>query len=592
MNKILQKIKANLLSVTDRRTIAGRLWLIVAGILLVLICSFIISFYVITNKTRRDYEIRESDTLINAVSAGINANLENYKDISRLVMLNKEVINFLRANSVDPGLINDARFGVMDVLYASNNVDSVFILRNDGEYMSSGRGKYKLNITKMNNSKWQAPIIDKRGGAIISIDGGETIYKTHGPTMISILRAIYDINSQKLSGIMMMNISVEMLDRVIASKSNSQVCICSEEGELLSGSEAVMQYYDSSFISDKIVHKKLTNHGEKGMISGVRLDGTPLIVLCKVNAGHATVSNEVIFSMLILFASFLLVLFILSTFVIRNITRPILNLNEAMENVKKSGYLTKIDVPMPTNEIGGLADNYNSLIEYLNALIKRLIDKEKVAQNAQLRVLNEQIKPHFLYNSLETIGYLAVEAGAENVHVALETLGSFYRNFLSKGDRNIPLRREINIIQDYLKLQRLRYGDIIKDEYNIDENTRDCIIPKLLLQPLVENSIYHGIRLKGEEGMVRISSYRSEDKLHILVYDTGVGMSDLMIEEMLRIDESTVEDSSERKSFGLKGTIKRIRYYSDTNDCVKITSEQGEYTQIEIILPIKTQLED
>ena len=98
---------------------------------------------------------------------------------------------------------------------------------------------------------------------------------------------------------------------------------------------------------------------------------------------------------------------------------------------------------------------------------------------------------------------MALESGAANVHEALETLGSFYRNFLSKGGREIRLYREVNIVRDYLALQKLRYGDIIEDEYDIDDDVNDCIVPKLILQPLVENSIYHGIRLKGEKGQIK-----------------------------------------------------------------------------------------
>ena len=230
-----------------------------------------------------------------------------------------------------------------------------------------------------------------------------------------------------------------------------------------------------------------------------------------------------------------------------------------------------------------LQETYNNLIEHVNELFTRLLEKEKAIQKAEMRVLHEQIKPHFLYNSIETIGCLAMDAGADNVHDALETMGSFYRNFLSKGDREIPLHREVQIVKDYLSLQKLRYGDIIEDTYDIASDTEKFIVPKLILQPLVENSIYHGIRLKGEKGIIKISSYLENDILHLKVKDTGVGMSQETIDSVLK-SKSTGKSDNVEDSFGLWGTIERIRIYCNDDDVVRISSEPGEYTTIEFLI--------
>ena len=290
--------------------------------------------------------------------------------------------------------------------------------------------------------------------------------------------------------------------------------------------------------------------------------------------------------MLILFVTFAASLSFAAVFISRNITHPIYSLSAEMEKTKESGWLKKIDAEMPQNELSMLKDSYNSIIDYLNDLFTKLIEQEKSVQKAEMRVLHEQIKPHFLYNSIETIGSMAMDAGASDVHSALETLGSFYRNFLSKGDREIPLSREINIVRDYLKLQKLRYGDIIEDVYDIPEDTEKYIIPKLILQPIVENSIYHGIRLTGEKGTISIKSRLIDGILHIYVRDTGVGMTEEQIEKLLSRDgERKTGEPDPSESFGLWGTIQRIRYFCGTDDVVKIRSAVGEYTEIEFIIP-------
>ena len=138
----------------------------------------------------------------------------------------------------------------------------------------------------------------------------------------------------------------------------------------------------------------------------------------------------------------------------------------------------------------------------------------------------------------------------------------------------------------------MRYGDIIHDEYDIDENTNEIMIPKLILQPLVENCIYHGIRLSGEEGLIRISSRIEEDRILVIcVRDTGIGMSPEKIEEVLSGDVEELtgnlsEEASRHSSFGLKGTIERIRLYCGCHDIVDIRSVQGEYTEVELRIPL------
>ena len=575
--------------IKKRNSIAARLSLLLLGVLMIFGIAFAFASLAMNQRNMEDMEIRETETTLNGVISGIQGNMETYMDISRLVMLNDQAIKYLRAPKADLGITNDARLGIMNVLNACRNVDSVFIFRNDGSYMNTCRGEYVLDFPKMDKKEWRDAINNKRGSAVLSLNGNGAVFKKKGPAIITISRAVYDILSQKQTGIMLMNISLDMLDRVVSAQDNNNVCILDTEGNYLAGDKELIKYYRFDYISYSIVHRQVSTPKGNIMVSGCCLDNMPIVIICTADAQEYEFPTSSKIILLILLLAFLVSVVAASTFIYFSVTKPIVSLTAAMEKTKESGWLETIETKgLPENEIGTLAESYNSVIEHLNDVFDKLIDKEKVAQRAEMRVLHEQIKPHFLYNSLETISFLALDAGAEKVHSALETLGSFYRNFLSKGDRIISLRREITIIKDYLSLQKLRYGDVIVDEYDIDEKSLDFKIPKLLLQPLVENSIYHGVRLKGEEGIIRISSRIEDDGLHIKVYDTGVGMSNEMIEQMLNPDSSQELNPDEElnKSFGLRGTIERIRYYCDNKDAVSIRSEEGEFTEVEIVIPL------
>ena len=566
-------------------------WYVIGGALLVFTVVFAIAILVMTERSRRDYEIRESETVLNSMSGNITANLQSYKDISRLVMLNDQVVKFLRVKSgeVDAGIKNDTKFGINDIFVASDYVDSVFIFRDDKHYVTTGKGVYFIDYGLMADSFWQAVIQVKEGGTVIFMNGNGAVYRVNGDPIITIGRAIYDIYTQERVGILLVNISTGMLQSTIQGQVGSNVCVVTDEGKFLAGDETVASYFEPSFAeAEEMVHKPLRGDKNTRMISALRVPETPLIVLCSSSASApGSVPIETMIAMLLVFVTFLVSISVAAVFITRNITHPIYELSAEIEKTKESGWLKKIDAQMPENELLMLKESYNSMIDYLNEMFTRLLEKEKVIQKAEMRVLHEQIKPHFLYNSLETISYMALEAKAPNVHSALETLGSFYRNFLSKGDREIPLEREVQIVRDYLSLQKLRYGDILNDEYDIAEDTEELMIPKLILQPLVENSIYHGIRLTGEKGIIKVSSFMEDGKLHITVWDTGIGMTQDTIDSVLKIDEHPTSLDDSLSGFGLKGTIERIRYYCGRDDVVKIKSELGEYTQIELILPLE-----
>lgn len=573
----------------ESRSLSARLRMVLLGIILMVIISFIISIYWISRKERKDYEIRQSENLLNSLSNSIQSNMEGYLELSRLIMVDDRLVKFLRAKteSVNTGIINDARYGVLDILNVTSNVDSVVVIREDMILMDTNRSAYWYDYEKMSQDLWKEDILEGFGSADVFINGNNTMTKLDGRPVLTIGRAIYDLNSQKRTGILLMNISDAMLEQIIGTLYHDQICIMGMDGTFLAGDASLMQYFSDDFLAEGVVHGESRNGSGKILVSGCRIGDMPIVAICVNQMGMVEIPLETGYVLLFLLLEFMFSVFVVGTFISRNITNPVSGLISAMEKNKESGRLEKIDLDIPDNEIYMLEESYNSMVEHVNDLFRRLIEKEKTIQKAEMRVLHEQIKPHFLYNSLETIGFLAMDAGAENVYSALETLGSFYRNFLSKGDREIPLRREVLIVQDYLSIQKLRYGDIIRDEYDIGEDTGECIIPKLILQPLVENSIYHGIRLKGESGVIRVSSRMESGDLHILVMDTGIGMPREKIEQVLFSDKECRTDGSGEpsESFGLWGTVERIRYYCDRDDVVRIRSDAGEYTEIEIVIP-------
>ncbi|MCR5502215.1 MAG: sensor histidine kinase [Lachnospiraceae bacterium] len=552
---------------------------------LVMACSFFFAVLYLVRQERIKNIKGEAERTLTTLEDGVLAEIGRYKELSRLIMMDKGVVKYLSAErgELDGGFKRSTRYSILNILNVTTMVDSVFVFRNDGHYINSSHDKYLIDEDRRKEEEWLREILERRGASVISINGNGAIRRNNGVPFMSIGRVINDITSQEKIGILFMNISTVCLDRKLEVLGGKNMIVMSEDGIVLSGDESLKRFLPPAGCPETITHTMVQDGVSKVMISYCHVPDTPLIIACATKIGSGFVMFETVRVIMVLILIFLMLIVIASVFIKKNVTNPVKELTRAMERNKEAGRLEPIEASIVDNEIGMLKDTYNAMVERINDLFTRNIENEKVIRRAELRVLQEQIKPHFLYNSLETISYLALDAGADNVHDALETLGSFYRNFLSKGDRTITLAREVRIVRDYLALQKLRYGDVIEDVYDIPEEIGNTIVPKLILQPVVENSIYHGIRLKGEKGLIRISARYEVDRLHLIIYDTGVGMTQEQIDRCLS-PEKPVEHEGPESSFGLWGTIERVRIWCGKEDVVKIRSEVGEYTEVEFII--------
>lgn len=579
------------------------------SILCILALLYLVASLFISRRTDNDYRTNTSEAAVNNVASYIANCVDTYNYISRLIMVNPRVVSFLHAENAESASY-EARMGMYEVLNMYNSIsyiESVYIFRNDKQYANTGKSEYRIDTSA---DEWQR-VMDARGSKVIAVDGNGMMIKNYGEPTLTFSRAIYDTNSQKLLGMLVMNISNECFDEVLNFQERSNICILDADGSYLCGDSGMAEFFRDDYENDVVSRRKINYMGRKVSLAG-RKAVNSLIILGCTRYGSKVIPQETVITLGIIFITFLASTVISAGFIRKKITGPIMTLDGAMDRTKSSGWIERIDADMPDNEIGHLAETYNQTLDYLNELFQRLLKEEENIRMAELRVLQEQIKPHFLYNTLETIGYIAVEERAERAHAALETLGSFYRNSLSKGEREVPFRRELAITKDYLSLQKLRYGSSFDEEYEIDDDTLDVKVPKLILQPMVENSIYHGVRLKGEKCIIRVSARNTEEGLLIVVYDTGVGMNQEQIDKLLGKDSGMcqpdaapddgnpqdVRDIAQRpekeqtgthrnipgSGFGLVGTIERIRYYCNRNDVVKITSEEGEYTKIEILI--------
>lgn len=546
-------------------------------IVCILFCSGI--FYLILENQMQQSIADKEISNRTAISNNLDSTMKSINSISRLTMLRSTVRTFLLAESNSTPRTRNALQEIHDILNTFNLSCNVVILRMDGQYLNTGPGITYVNTGKIFETEWLNEVMAQKGNYVIKA-GTRGAFRSNIGEMVSFVRVINDINTQKPIGILAINLPSRFFEQAYEGLSGetshfalydtSGSLICKDNESTFSSLNPENLLQNTREETDKLFYKSIftcDTLGDSHFILASRLevrilDGLPAKLLVALIIG-----------------AFILLAFmwLINTYIAKNVIYPIQRLVDSMAEVQ-NGWLHRVSMNVNDDEIGLLKNSYNAMLIEINQLIEELLQKEKTLRMAELDALQEQMKPHFLYNTLDMIRYMALENRTDEVYNMLETLGNFYRRFLSKGSTDLSLGEEIEIVKSYLTLQRTRFEDIFTDEYEIEEGLSSIRVPRLILQPLVENSIYHGIRPKGEHGVIRVTVKRQEDFLFLSIYDNGIGMSVHQRELLFSGKDS--------RSFGFQGTIERIRYYYKTEDVFEIHSTEGEYCEIILKLPL------
>lgn len=545
----------------------------------ILFC-FVVFYLMLENKMDASTSKKEQNNRI-AITKNLTSTLENVNSVSRLIMLREAIQNFLTAPDITSATTTDALQDIHDIMNTFDISCNITVFRNDGRYINTGPGITYVNSGKIFDTDWLEEVRAQKGGYVIKSNDKVQAFTSNIGNVITFVRVINDVNTQQERGILAINLPNRFLEESyngLTDESNhcaiydhAGTLICRDPDNL-----APSQVKQESLVLGQQVKKTLA-HQKVTTISTLANDSFYLVSSSEAEL-VGSISAEIVW--LLLCGALILVglTALINRYILRNVTRPIKKLVDSMSEIQ-NGWFHRVSISVHDDEIGLLKNSYNSMLIEINRLIEELIQQEKNLQRAEMDALQEQIKPHFLYNTLDMIRYMALEGETDKVYTMLETLGNFYRKFLSKGSPDIPLGEEIDIVKNYLTLQKNRYDDIFDDEYDIEEGISHIRVPRLILQPLVENSIYHGVRLKGEKCVIRLKVYRRDNTLYLSVYDDGVGMTPSQ--------KRLLFEGKDSRSFGFQGTIERIRYYYRTDDVFEIRSLEGRYCEVILKLPLE-----
>ncbi|WP_342757962.1 sensor histidine kinase [Kineothrix sedimenti] len=269
----------------------------------------------------------------------------------------------------------------------------------------------------------------------------------------------------------------------------------------------------------------------------------------------------------------------------RSVVRPIVGMCRITEEVALGNFDVRVEVNS-SDETAVLAESFNKMIADMGELVERIKQEQLNLRDAELKLLQAQINPHFLYNTLDTIIWMAEAGKKEEVVSLVSSLSGFFRTTLSKGRDYITVREEVSHINSYLEIQKFRYRDIMDYKINIPDGMNEYPILKLTLQPLVENALYHGIKNKRGKGEIEVNGKIEDNLLIFTVKDDGIGMMPEQIHTLYETIEKEHSDSEDTAGFGLANVNERIRLNYGKEYGLTFRSVYGEGTVVSVTIPI------
>lgn len=482
-----------------------------------------------------------------------------------------------------------------NILLGYNYINGIYLFTPDGKFISYGNGT-DLNVDYVPfEDEWYQQTVAGKGALYIG-DVGVKPYIINAKSSIGFSRSLYDPNTNEFLGVFMLDCSMNIfagLNRNPAP-SLSNIYLANESGKILfDGTNS----HIGEYLPDGLLRKSLAMSGSKQQFS----DAESLTVIQAVpsnnwkviaNISVAKVYEEYgISQKLIIYISVsCAVIFLFLSFFLSNlITKPIIQLTKAMRKNKSQKFVTVKADKKRVDEIGILYHEYGKMMDDIDTHIRESYQNRILTMDSQMKALEAQINSHFLYNTLESINSIAEIEEVESIVVMTKALGDMFRYSIKTDSELVAAAEEIQHVDNYMAIQQIRYGDKLLFIKEIEEPILQNKMLKLLLQPLVENAIYHGLENKRGKGSITIKGYQSEEMIFFEIIDDGVGMSQEQVTELRQLLAKPPEFSSigqrSKQSIGIKNVHSRLALYYGLEDGVTFESEKNKGTTVKITVP-------
>lgn len=547
---------------------------IVVVIVLVLTLMFFFTFVNIYKNTTEESVVTSSEQAVLQVKNTV----ENYT--SDMEVLMKMIQRNISQGEKDTDIYLNNLIGIRQDIVAITTYDE------NGKLLKAWSDQKKLKENILENLSFNQNI-PKENSKMLNITKPhvESLFVDYYPWVVTISQQMKTAKNETIQVALDIQFSqiANYIDEVGIGQ-HGYCYIADNKGNIIYHPQQQLIY--SGLKEEKYNYLKDGSHVEKDAIYSVQsLDNCEwkIIGVCYIDEMITNKVNHIMKTLFIIFLVVVLFTVIIIRLFAKLFSNPAKELANSMREFEKDTNHFEFKTIEGTAEITSLTESFEHMVIQIKELVEKVRQEEITLRKTELKALQAQINPHFLYNTLDAIAWLCEEERYKDAVEMVNSLAKLFRISISRGHELITIEKEVQHAKSYLKIQNFRYKNQFTYSFDIDEECLGYLCNKITLQPIIENAIYHGIDRMVDEGKINIGIHQKEDKIIFTIEDNGVGMTLEQCEEILH------EDASDRVGIGIKNVNDRIKIYFGEEYGLTIQSELDEGTRVTISMPKITE---
>ena len=545
-----------------------------------------------TNTSIFENSSEYTHTIIQQMNQNIDSYIDYMENIAYLISSNEDVQDYLFDEKID----NEGRYRILNqlqtILDSRSDIRHVGIISKNGRMLINDGSKSVNQDLDLNTQEWYATALEKPNGPILTSSHVQHIISGERPWVITLSRGIRDRSgSGEKEGVFFIDLNYSAISELCDQSTvgtKGYAFILDAKGNIVYHPQQQQLYNELqteniSLIMDTDEDTVLTGTGNDGKLYSISRSGkTGWTVVDCTSVRELLRKSRQAQSVYVLTAIILVIVALLfSRFMARSITLPIQKLRDSMKKVQEGDFSVSDVVVDSKNEIGSLTKSFDVMTHRIHELMEQNVHEQEEKRKSELKALQSQINPHFLYNTLDSIIWMAEGKKNEEVVLMTASLARLLRQSISNEDEVVPIANEVEYARGYLTIQKMRYKDKLEFQIEVDSSILYIPLIKLVLQPIIENAIYHGLKYKESKGLLIVKGFMKDGNAVLQVIDDGVGMDEETLAHIY--DKHKVNYHS--NGVGVYNVQKRLKLYYGEDYGITYTSELGKGTTATITIP-------
>ena len=589
------------------RTIFGRFKSIQSTIMVsfsvLMVIAVLIFLFIALNFTKNTiYEnsINYTSQIIKQVNYDIDSYMDYMLNISSIIAANSDVSYYLYNTQQPEEELQEEKERIISqfktIRNSRNDIYNIAVVADNGRsILNEGEDQFTEYIDVREQSWYQAALSTKNLIAISSSHVQNAIQSSY-KWVITLSRPLVNYKTGENGGVFFIDLNYNAISSLCSNNNiggSGYIFILDENGNIIYHPQQQLMYggLKTENIDEIMSSTKDHFQSEEGdkLYTISKSDMTGWTVVGAAYTSELLKNNKQAQMMYLLVAGVLLLgVIAISSIISREITKPIRQLRDSMSMVEE-GRFDKANVPVTaSNEVGSLSKTFNVMTELIHTLMEQNVYEQKQKRKNELKALQAQINPHFLYNTLDSIIWMSEAGRNDEVVLMTSALARLFRQSISNDKEQVTVAEEIEYVRSYLTIQKMRYKDKLEYSIDVSPEINHVMIIKFALQPIVENAIYHGLKYKDTKGNLSIRGYVRGKKAYITIADDGVGMEEAALEHIF--DETKKEHKS--NGVGVPNVQKRLKLYYGQEYGISYISRKGVGTVATVTVPLEEQEDD